>query len=160
MCSRLWSWTACTSILMAGLILQWLCGEGVWTAEARIKVTQVVRNIFCCLMEYWLKECSWNRNQTRHYASRKKKNSWQNIATDQELKTGWRYSVSVKVGDRVFLLDHQGTKIVLDNKDYFIVCHISYFKKRRLGSSLVGGVCLAFLKPCVQSLALHKWDVW
>lgn len=67
--------------------------------------------------------------------------------TDQELKSGWRYSVSVKVGDQVFLLEYQDTKVVLDDKDYFIFRHTSYFKKRRLGSSSVGSIYLAFLKP-------------
>lgn len=153
MCSGLWSWITCTSILMAGLILQWSCGGGVWTAEAKITVRQAVRNVFCCLTEYWLKECSWNRNQMRHYASRKKKPHGKILqaTTDQELKSGWRYSVSLKVGDQVFLLEYQDTKVVLDDKDYFIFRHTSYFKKRRLGSSSVGSVYLAFLKPWVQS---------
>lgn len=95
-------------------------------------------------------------------ASRRKQTNKILQATDQELKKqdGDIQPVSVKVGDQVFLSEYWGTKVVLDDKDYFIFSHTSYFKNRRLGSSSVGHVCLAFMEPWGQSSALHRPCVW
>ena len=58
-------------------------------------------------------------NQRWHYASRK--GSRKSVASNSHGGKGGEIEpVSVKVGDKVLLPEYGSTKVVLDNKDYFL----------------------------------------